>query len=172
MPLPSGKTATGGKGTGAAMADHQEASLTLPSAPESVPTARRYVTEVLNEWDEAGGAERAGLLDAVLLIVSELTTNAVVHTLGRSPAFTVVLHLDRHESLHIGVTDSHPRMPRRLPAAVQQDNGRGLVIIRTLVAESGGKITVEPSDVGGKTVWVALPWPTPAPRAAPREAKA
>ncbi|MGI5472605.1 ATP-binding protein [Streptomyces sp. CA-132043] len=154
------------------MADHQEASLTLPSAPESVPMARRYVTGVLAGWDEAGGAERADLHDIVLLIVSELATNAVVHTLGRSPAFTVVLHLDRDEVLTIGVTDSHPRMPRRLPAAVQQDNGRGLVIIRTLVAETGGKITIEPTDAGGKTVRVALPWPTPAPRAAPRGAKA
>ncbi|WP_030608381.1 ATP-binding protein [Streptomyces sclerotialus] len=168
------------------MADHQEASLTLPSAPESVPTARRYVTGVLTEWDDTGGVAGAGgvggaegvggadgtggaeLLDTVLLIVSELTTNAVVHTYGRSPSFTVLLQLDRHEVLRIGVTDGHPRMPRRLPAAVQQDNGRGLVIIRTLVAEVGGKITVEPTESGGKTVWAALPWPAPTHAAARR----
>ncbi|MEV0600050.1 ATP-binding protein [Streptomyces sp. NPDC050315] len=153
------------------MADHQEAALTLPSAPGSVPIARRYVTRVLTEWDDAPtGTGRAELLDSVRLIVSELATNAVVHTSDRSPTFTVDVHLDRHEVLRIGVTDGHPRMPRRLPAAVQQDNGRGMAIIRCLAAESGGKITVEPTESGGKTVWIALPWPAPVPPAEPRPA--
>ncbi|POX38157.1 ATP-binding protein [Streptomyces sp. Ru73] len=153
------------------MADHQEASLTLPSAPESVPTARRYVTGVLAEWGDTEAPDRAELLGTVQLIVSELATNAVVHTFGRSPSFTVVLRLDRHELLRIGVTDGHPRMPRRLPAAVQQDNGRGLIIIRSLVAESGGKITVVPTGDGGKTVWAELPWPGQVVPLAPRHAE-
>ncbi|MER7394350.1 ATP-binding protein [Streptomyces sp. NPDC000151] len=153
------------------MADHQEASLTLPSAPDSVPMARRYVTGVLTEWDDTPtGVGRAELLDSIRLIVSELATNAVVHTSGRSPTFTVDVHLDRHELLRIGVTDDHPRMPRRLPAAVQQDNGRGMVIIRCLAAESGGKITIEPTESGGKTVWIALPWPVPVLPGEPRPA--
>ncbi|BAU81696.1 regulatory protein [Streptomyces laurentii] len=141
------------------MADHQEATLTLPSDPASVPAARRHVAEVLSSWglDETGEAAAA-----LLLMVSELTTNAVQHTLGRSPAFTVGLYLDRHERLRIGVTDSHPRRPRRLPAAVQQDNGRGLLIIRTLAAEAGGRLSVTPTAQGGKTVWITLPWPAAA----------
>ncbi|MET8680334.1 ATP-binding protein [Streptomyces sp. NPDC004647] len=137
------------------MADHQEASVTLLSAPASVTTARRYVSDVLAEWGLPAGAERA---DAVLLIVSELATNAVLHTFGQSPTFTVDLQLDRDEQLRIGVTDSHPRRPQRLPAAVQQDNGRGMVIIRWLTAESGGRLSVTPTAEGGKTVWIALPW--------------
>lgn len=140
------------------MADHQEASLTLPSAPDSVSAARRYVTEVLAEWGLPAGAEAA---DTVRLIVSELVTNAVLHTFGQSPTFTVDVCLDRHEQLRIGVTDGHPRWPQRLPAAVQQDNGRGMVIIRSLTAESGGRLTVVPTDEGGKTVWIALPWSAP-----------
>ena len=35
------------------MADHHEASVTLPSAPASVTTARGYVTDVLAEWGNA-----------------------------------------------------------------------------------------------------------------------
>ncbi|MFB7173735.1 ATP-binding protein [Streptomyces sp. NPDC056254] len=147
------------------MADHQEASVTLPSDPASVAAARRYVAEVLEEWGLPGDAETA---DSVRLIVSELATNAVQHTFGQSPTFTVDILLEREEWLRVGVTDSHPRRPRRLPAAVQQDNGRGMVIIRWLAAEAGGRLSVTPTEDGGKTVWIALPWTAGAPAAAGR----
>ncbi|MFJ5548824.1 ATP-binding protein [Streptomyces sp. NPDC093225] len=147
------------------MADHQEASVTLPSDPASVSAARRYVADVLSEW---GLPEDAGQADSVRLIVSELATNAVQHTFGRSPVFTVDMRLERDELLRIGVTDSHPRWPRRLPAAVQQDNGRGMVIIRWLTAEAGGRLSVSPTADGGKTVWIVLPW-TAAAAPAPAE---
>ncbi|GAA2909636.1 ATP-binding protein [Streptomyces thioluteus] len=137
------------------MADHQEASVTLPSAPASVATARRHVASVLAEWGLPDGTEEA---EAVRLIVSELATNAVLHTRGQSPVFTVDVRLERDEELSIGVTDSHFRYPRRLPAAVQQDNGRGLVIVRWLAAERGGRLWVTPTAEGGKTVWIRLPW--------------
>ncbi|WP_236244536.1 ATP-binding protein [Streptomyces sp. CC210A] len=142
------------------MADHQEASVTLPSDPASVSAARRYVSDVMADW---GLPEGADIGDAVRLIVSELATNAVQHTFGQSPTFTVDVCLEREERLRIGVTDSHPRWPQRLPAAVQQDNGRGMVIIRWLAAERGGRLSVTPTDEGGKTVWIALPWPARVP---------
>ncbi|AJC53939.1 regulatory protein [Streptomyces sp. 769] len=122
--------------------------------------ARGHVRDVLSRWGLPPGSAAA---DDLLLIVSELATNAVQHTRGQSPAFTVALRLDREERLCLGVTDAHPRPPRRLPAAVQQDNGRGLVIIRSLAAERGGRLWVEPVASGGKTVWVTVPWPTAAP---------
>ncbi|PWI42701.1 ATP-binding protein [Streptomyces sp. ICBB 8177] len=137
------------------MADHQVAAVTLPSDPASVRVARDYVAGVLGQW---GLPERAPAADSVRLIVSELVTNAVQHTFGRSPTFTVDLRLERGERLRIGVTDSHPRWPQRLPAAVQQDNGRGMVIVRSLTAECGGRMSVTPTADGGKTVWVTLPW--------------
>jgi anti-sigma regulatory factor (Ser/Thr protein kinase) len=137
------------------MADHQEASVTLPSDPASVSAARTYVTDVLAEWGLPADTEAA---DTIRLMISELATNAVQHTFGLSPTFTVDIELDRDEQLRIGVTDSHPRFPKRLPAAVQQDNGRGLVIIRWLTAEWGGKLSVRPTGEGGKTVSVVLPW--------------
>ncbi|MFI8965874.1 ATP-binding protein [Streptomyces sp. NPDC053493] len=137
------------------MADQQEATVTLPSDPASVSVARRYVADTLGSW---GLDELTDTADAVRLIVSELATNAVQHTFGQSPTFTVELRLERDEQLHIGVTDSHPRWPQRLPAAVQQDNGRGMVIIRYLAAEAGGRLSVQPTADGGKTVWISLPW--------------
>ncbi|MCX4992529.1 MULTISPECIES: ATP-binding protein [unclassified Streptomyces] len=140
------------------MADHQEASVTLRSEPVSVSTARKFVAEVLAEWGLPCDSEVA---ETVRLIVSELATNAVQHTFGQSPTFTVDVRLDREEHLRIGVTDSHPRFPKRLPAAVQQDNGRGMVIIRWLAAECGGRLTVRPTTEGGKTVSIELPWTVP-----------
>ncbi|GAA3196312.1 MULTISPECIES: ATP-binding protein [Streptomyces] len=137
------------------MADHLEASVTLPSDPASVSAARAHVVGTLAEW---GMPEDADLSDTVRLIVSELATNAVQHTFGQSPTFTVDVVLVRDERVHIGVTDSHPRFPKRLPAAVQQDNGRGLVIIRCLTAECGGRLRIRPTREGGKTVSVELPW--------------
>ncbi|MEU9860270.1 ATP-binding protein [Streptomyces sp. NPDC047971] len=137
------------------MADHQEATVTLPSDPASVSAARRYVADILTGW---GLAEACDAADAIRLIVSELATNAVQHTFGQSPTFTVDVRLEREEQLHIGVTDSHPRWPQRLPAAVQQDNGRGMVIIRFLAKEAGGRLSVTPTREGGKTVWINLPW--------------
>ncbi|ARP68987.1 ATP-binding protein [Streptomyces pluripotens] len=141
------------------MADHLEASVTLPSDPASVSAARSYVVGILAEWGLPPGSAMA---DTVRLIVSELATNAVQHTFGQSPTFTVDIALDRDEHLRIGVTDSHPRFPRRLPAAVQQDNGRGMVIIRCLTAECGGRLRVHPTREGGKTVSIEIPWAVPA----------
>ncbi|MFJ3234197.1 ATP-binding protein [Streptomyces sp. NPDC086787] len=137
------------------MADHLEASVTLPSDPVSVAAARSYVLGTLAEWGLPSDTEVA---DTIRLIVSELATNAVQHTFGQSPTFTVDIVLDRAERLSIGVTDSHPRFPKRLPAAVQQDNGRGMVIIRWLTAECGGRLCVRPTREGGKTVAIELPW--------------
>ncbi|MFD5418578.1 ATP-binding protein [Streptomyces sp. NPDC127069] len=142
------------------MADQLEASVTLPSDPVSVAAARRYAAQVLSDW---GLPEDADTADTVRLVVSELATNSVQHTFGQSPTFTVDLRLEREEWLRVGVTDSHPRWPKRLPAAVQQDNGRGMVIIRWLAAEAGGRLSVSPTEDGGKTVWLALPWPAGAP---------
>ncbi|WP_406098856.1 ATP-binding protein [Streptomyces sp. NBC_01013] len=140
------------------MADHQEASVTLPSEPVSVSAARRYVARALAEWGLPDGTDTG---DTVRLIISELATNAVQHTFGQSPTFTVDLRLERDERLCLGVTDSHPRWPQRLPAAVQQDNGRGMVIIRALAKEYGGRLSVTPTSDGGKTVWIELPWHVP-----------
>ncbi|KFG76748.1 ATP-binding protein [Streptomyces mutabilis] len=151
------------------MADHLEASVTLPSDPASVAAARTYVVGTLEEWGLPAEAE---VSETVRLIVSELATNAVQHTFGQSPTFTVDLVLDRDEWLRIGVTDSHPRFPKRLPAAVQQDNGRGMVIIRWLTAECGGKVRVRPTREGGKTVFIELPWTPPERPVTPEPAAA
>ncbi|WP_052867327.1 ATP-binding protein [Streptomyces niger] len=142
------------------MAASQSASLTLPSACPSVGEARRFAAQTLSKW---GLPEDSETNHTVQLIVSELATNAVLHTRGQSPTFTVCMLLDQEKALHVGVTDSHPNWPRRLPAAVQEDNGRGMRIVRSLTAASGGRLSVFPTEEGGKTVRAFLPWPGPGP---------
>lgn len=157
--IQAGRGPVGWERDGVAMADHQEATVTLPSDPVSVSAARRYVAQVVTDW---GLAEDGDTADTIRLIVSELATNTVQHTFGQSPTFTVDLRLDRDVEFYLGVTDSHPRRPQRLPAAVRQDNGRGMAIIRALAKEHGGRLGVSPTPDGGKTVSIALPWPVPA----------
>jgi anti-sigma regulatory factor (Ser/Thr protein kinase) len=140
------------------MADLQEASVTLPSEPASVTTARRYVCDRLAGWGLPGDSPT---VDAVRLIVSELATNAVLHTSGLSPTFTVDVRLEASEELRIGVTDGHPRWPRQASPPARQEGGRGMVIVRHLTAESGGTLHVSPTREGGKTVWISLPWAVP-----------
>ncbi|MEE4543820.1 ATP-binding protein [Streptomyces sp. V4-01] len=142
------------------MADLQEASITLPSEPASVTAARRHVCAVLVDW---GLRPDSPAVDSVRLIVSELATNAVLHTSGLSPNFTVEVRLERSEELRVGVTDSHPRRPQPLPPTTRQDNGRGMVIVRHLTCESGGRVEVTPTADGGKTVWIMIPWAVPVP---------
>lgn len=136
------------------MAASQSASLTLPSACHSVREARRFAAQTLSKW---GLPDDSETVHTVRVIVSEFATNAVLHTCGLSPTFTVCMLLDQERTLHVSVTDSHPNWPRLLPAAVQQDNGRGLGIVRSLTAACGGWLRVIPTKEGGKTVRVFLP---------------
>jgi anti-sigma regulatory factor (Ser/Thr protein kinase) len=114
-------------------------------------------SNVLAEWGLPSDTEAA---DTIRLIVSELATNAVQHTFGQSPTFTVDIELDRDEQLRIGVTDSHPasrNAARRRPAGQRPRHGD-----RPLAdGECGGKLTVRPTREGGKTVSIMLPWTAP-----------
>ncbi|MBC9713935.1 ATP-binding protein [Streptomyces sp. TRM66268-LWL] len=143
------------------MTASQSAHLTLASVRSSVREARLFTAQTLSKWGLPDDSETHF---ATQLIVSELATNAVLHTCGLSPTFTVCLVLDEKSTLHVRVTDSHPDWPRHLPAAEQHDSGRGMAIVRTLTAERGGRLVVQSTDEGGKAVHVSYPCPEAAPR--------
>ena len=146
------------EGTVARVDDTHEwtaASCTFVTGAASVRDARRFVDEVLVGW---GVPAQAKGLSPVRLIVSELATNAVQHTKGASPHFRLDVRRESTDSLALGLTDAAPGRPQRLPAAVRQDNGRGMDIVRALLVEAGGRLSVAPTPSGGKTVWVTLPW--------------
>ena len=105
-------------------------------APEaiSVSQARAFTRRTLEGW----GAEE--LVDSASLIVSELVTNAVVHT--GTPA-RLALWLQGHD-LRIEVEDRHPS--RFLPFTADQapataEHGRGLLITTSLSTTWGVEYT-------------------------------
>ncbi|CAL9628404.1 SpoIIE family protein phosphatase [Streptomyces sp. enrichment culture] len=114
-------------------------SWTVWRVPEAVRHARRFTRRTLRAW---GVAEEA---DAVLLIVSELVTNALVHTEG-----PVRLDLTLVNSrLRVAVADSSPRTPVK-PTSIgwEATGGRGLLLVEAMSA-TWGTLPVS----GGKQVW-------------------
>ncbi len=102
--------------------------------------AREFVADALE-------AERfTGDVDTVLLLVSELVTNAVRHA---ATPFEIVVEIDG-DSVRVDVIDEdidHP--PRVRHPGPEDTNGRGLLIVDEL-AEGWGSDEV---GTGNKAVW-------------------
>ena len=98
-------------------------ALTLDPVPASVPAARRWVREQLALLPQYP-------IDAVLLCLSEIATNALLH--GRTE-ITVRLEADS-KRLRIDVTDSGDvRMTRPVYAEDRDaESGRGLQLVSVL----------------------------------------
>lgn len=114
----------------------------------SVPAAREFAARALADW-------RAGArTDDVLLCVSELATNAVLH--GVPPGRGYRLHLLLAPSagrLRVEVHDSGPGLSRvrERGAGAEDVGGRGLRLVSAL-ADKWGADARDP----GKTVWCEL----------------
>jgi anti-sigma regulatory factor (Ser/Thr protein kinase) len=118
--------------------------LQLPHTTESVRRARRTIAAFLDPREVP-----VAVVDDLLLLVSELVTNAVVH--AGSPA---VVRLDADiERIKVAVAD---RDADRAPSIVEPDplssSGRGVLLVDRLAARWG----VEP-QCEGKVVWFELP---------------
>ncbi|MEU2281500.1 ATP-binding protein [Streptomyces sp. NPDC013178] len=112
----------------------------LPHIPGAVPAVRRRVRAALADWDLT-----ADVAEDVLLIASELLTNAIVHAL---PPATLTLSRsegDRCRAVRVEVTDRGPATPAGLSAhAVDPDeHGRGLGIVTALSARCGIRVTAD-----------------------------
>jgi anti-sigma regulatory factor (Ser/Thr protein kinase) len=126
--------------------------LALPASADSVRAARRFVREVLTEW------QLDDQLETATLLASELVANAVVHAATPFDV-EVCVDLDQGE-LVVAVTDLDTRRSsiaamglRCLPDEPDLDaeSGRGLLI----VARLADRWHVDPAPTG-KTVWFAL----------------
>lgn len=128
---------------------------TAPARETSVPELRHTVRDLLRRQ---GGLVPDEVLHSVLLILCELVTNSVRHAALLSPEIGVEVTLSGGW-LRVAVEDSHPYRPKALIADPdqQETGGRGLLLVKTLTAESGGICDVEQTGVGGKVVWAALP---------------
>ena len=120
------------------------ASARFFSADNASPArARRWVSRVLACWsvpeDKRGD---------VLLVVSELATNAVLHA---SSEFVVVIR-EAPDVLGIAVADDDTHVPEIQAPSPKQVDGRGLRIVQKLARLSG--VQLVPGD--GKVVWAQL----------------
>ena len=112
------------------------------SDASNAAAARRFAADVLAAWD------LAAVIDTARLLLGELITNAVQHTVG-----DVELRLLSWPGrLRVEVRDGSDRRPSPRPVGPESESGRGLQIVEFL-AESWG---YEPQDGGGKTVWFEL----------------
>lgn len=126
---------------------------TAPALDASVPQARHAVRDLLAEQRVPVAAE---IMDGLLLVVSELVTNAVRHAALLSPQIAVQLTIGPNW-LQIAVEDSHPYRPKALEADQGDVGGRGLWLVKSLTAEAGGTCGVELTANGGKAIWAELP---------------
>ncbi|WP_275461879.1 ATP-binding protein [Streptomyces noursei] len=126
---------------------------TAPALESSVPQARHAVRDLLVEQRVPVVDD---ILDGLLLIVSELVTNAVRHAALLSPQIAVQLTIGANW-LRIAVEDDHPYRPKALEADAGDIGGRGLWLVKVLTAEVGGKCDVTHTVGGGKAIWAELP---------------
>ncbi|ALV34308.1 ATP-binding protein [Streptomyces sp. CdTB01] len=126
----------------------------------SVQAARRFTAETLTGWDLAG-TDRA---DDVLLCVSELVTNALLHGVPPGRHSRLLLRYDGRV-LGVEVHDSGPGVPRVVDDGdTGAEGGRGLLLVAALSDKWG----VRERELG-KAVWCEFlcdPLPAPAVRAA------
>lgn len=117
------------------------ARLDLPADPASVGEARRFVLQLVE------GRIDDDLVDAAVVITSELATNAMLH--AESPFEVVVLR--EGDAVRIEVHDGSDRLPRRKRYSISSATGRGLQLVETLATLAGAQRT----NVG-KVVWAVV----------------
>lgn len=96
-------------------------------------------------------------MQGLLLIISELVTNAVRHAALLSPEVAVEVAVGT-AWIRVSVEDNHPYRPKALEADHGQTGGRGLMLVCETTAEAGGTCGVEQTASGGKVIWAALPF--------------
>ena len=114
---------------------------TLPALPTSVGAARRFLVQMLEEW------ELQGLEYDASVVLSELVTNAVLH--ARTDVRVGVSYDDK--VLKLEVSDGSPRLPVARRPNPQAATGKGLVLVEALASEWGVQ-----RDETGKTIWASF----------------
>nr|WSX47586.1 ATP-binding protein [Streptomyces sp. NBC_00974]WSX54270.1 ATP-binding protein [Streptomyces sp. NBC_00974] len=96
------------------------------------------------------------LQEALLLIVSEIVTNAVEHAGGPGGGSVQVAQRLGGGRLITEVCDSGRGRPRMGIAGAEEENGRGLFLVDSLTTELGGTWGF---DLDRRAIWVEIPTP-------------
>ncbi|MFJ6661285.1 ATP-binding protein [Streptomyces sp. NPDC091377] len=101
--------------------------------------ARRWARETLRDWPPPDGCREGRVDEDIVLVVSELVTNAVTHAVGPIRAD---LHRHLDGSIRIAVADGGPAPSApRPPEGPLIEHGRGLAIVAALAARHGRDTT-------------------------------
>ncbi|MGW4033870.1 ATP-binding protein [Streptomyces sp. NPDC004838] len=158
-PAGSGSEAAAGAGSGASATDGTTPGpvrrLALASASGIVPLARDFTRQALYDWGwlPAATADRRAAAEDVLLVVSELVTNACLHAEGpdelKVSCDGKVLRLEVSDR---GAGHPAPRTPHR----AGRPGGHGMFIVQRLCLDWG---VIRVPGAPGKTVWAELAAP-------------
>ena len=122
-----------------------ELDRTFAPTPDSARAARYFVQAALGDLDTE-------VCDTVLLLTSELATNALVH--ARTEFQVTVAHL-HDDARRIAVTDGNAHVPEPRMAPADATTGRGLALVDAKASAWGAH-----RHGRGKTVWFEVR-PTP-----------
>ena len=118
--------------------------VTLPAIRRAPGMGREAARAALRSW------RLAHLTDTVVLLVSELVTNAVLH--ARTDGRGIVLQLEVHGTwLRIEVHDADLRGPQPRTPSGLDESGFGFVLVDSLAGSWGVRETER-----GKAVWAEL----------------
>lgn len=131
---------------------------TAPAVDASVPRARHAVRDLLRRQGVPIADDQ---VHGLLLIVSELVTNAVRHAALLSPSLAVEVAVGA-DWVRVAVEDQHPYRPTALETDHGRTGGRGLLLVREISREAGGVCDVQHTAAGGKVIWATLPLALPA----------
>jgi len=122
--------------------------LELPARRESVRAARHGVSACLRSWRVP-----AELCADAVLLVSELVTNAVVHTLSSRVLCGVALIGEERLRVEVHDYDNAALSPTRGRPTVDCETGRGLLIVQEVADTWGAERSTRTK---GNVVWATL----------------
>ncbi|MEU1625684.1 ATP-binding protein [Streptomyces sp. NPDC020096] len=134
---------------------YQVRRVTLADASGVVPLARDFTRQALHDWGwlPAATDDRRASAEDILLVVSELVTNACLH--GGGPQ-ELRLH-SAPKLLRLEVSDGGSGNPApRTPHRAGRPGGHGMFIVQRLCLDWG--VVRDPAG-SGKTVWAEVAWP-------------
>ncbi|WP_432082305.1 ATP-binding protein [Streptomyces sp. WAC 04229] len=150
-PTASGTAAPAGPGP-ASGGGRQVRLLNFEDASGVVPLARDFTREALYAWGwlPSATADQRAAAEDVLLVVSELVTNACLHAEGPDELrITCEKKVIRLEVSDRGTGQPAPRTPHR----AGRPGGHGMFIVQRLCLDWG---VVRTPGVAGKRVWAEL----------------
>ncbi|MFJ3246660.1 ATP-binding protein [Streptomyces sp. NPDC086782] len=106
-------------------------------AIRSAPSSAEVVRCVMRAWIRCHCRPLENRVDDLLVVVSELCTNAILY--GRHDSFGVRCWMATPDELRLEVHDGTPTaIPEPLHVGPESESGRGLLLVDILVTELGG----------------------------------